>query len=95
MRGGLLARIEVPAFRADYAGGARNHDERSMTCSAKLKVEVTRNLFMIVYPRMIEILHLPGSPSFLITPSEADFRGPLGPLIEQYLVAAPPTRTIG
>ena len=26
-----------------------------------------------------------GSSSFLITPSEADFKGPLGPEIEQYL----------
>jgi 4-hydroxyphenylacetate 3-monooxygenase len=34
---------------------------------------------------MIEILQLLGSSSFLITPSEADFRGPLAPQIEQYL----------
>ena len=40
---------------------------------------------MTVYPRMIEILHLLGSSSFLITPSEADLKGPLGPHIEQYL----------
>ena len=42
-------------------------------CPARLPVEATRNLFMTVYPRMIEILHLLGSSSFLITPSEADF----------------------
>jgi 4-hydroxyphenylacetate 3-monooxygenase len=34
---------------------------------------------------MIEILHLLGSSSFMITPSEADFQGPLAGDIEQYL----------
>src|SRR6266446_5097592 len=60
-------------------------DEWGVMCPARLAVEATRNLFMTVYPRMIEILHLLGSSSFLITPSEADFKGPLGPQIEQYL----------
>ena len=35
------------------------------------------NLFMHAYPRMIEILQLLGSSSFLLTPSEKDFNGPL------------------
>jgi 4-hydroxyphenylacetate 3-monooxygenase len=34
---------------------------------------------------MVEILQLLGSSSFMITPSEADFGGPLAPEIEQYL----------
>ena len=32
---------------------------------------------MTAYPRMVEILQLLGSSSFMITPSEADFKGPL------------------
>src|SRR4030088_2781766 len=40
---------------------------------------------MTCYPRMIEILQLLGSSSFLLTPSEKDFEGPLQPAIEQYL----------
>ena len=40
---------------------------------------------MTCYPRMIEILQLLGSSSFLLTPSEKDFEGPLAPQIEQYL----------
>ena len=40
---------------------------------------------MTAYPRMVEILHLLGSSSFLLTPSEKDFAGPLAPQIEQYL----------
>ena len=39
--------------------------------------ESPRNLFMNAYPRMIEILQLLGSSSFMLTPSEADFNGPL------------------
>ena len=52
---------------------------------AILPVESTRNLMMTAYPRMIEILQLLGSSSFLLTPSEKDFDGPLAPQIEQYL----------
>ncbi|MBM3218228.1 MAG: 4-hydroxyphenylacetate 3-monooxygenase, oxygenase component [Candidatus Rokubacteria bacterium] len=60
-------------------------DEWGVMCPAQLPVESSRNLFMTAYPRMIEILQLLGSSSFMITPSEADFRGPLAPAIEQYL----------
>jgi 4-hydroxyphenylacetate 3-monooxygenase len=52
---------------------------------AAMPVEITRNLFTTAYPRMIEILQLLGSSSFMITPTEADFRTPLAPAIEQYL----------
>ena len=44
-----------------------------------------RNLFMTAYPRMIEILQLLGSSSFMITPSKADLNGPLAGHIERYL----------
>jgi 4-hydroxyphenylacetate 3-monooxygenase len=60
-------------------------DQWGVMCPAILPVEATRNLMMTCYPRMIEILQLLGSSSFLIQPSEADFEGPLKPDIEQYL----------
>jgi 4-hydroxyphenylacetate 3-monooxygenase len=60
-------------------------DQWGVMCPAILPVEATRNLMMTAYPRMIEILQLLGSSSFLIQPSEADFAGPLKPEIEQYL----------
>ncbi len=60
-------------------------DEWGVMCPASLPAESTRNLFMTAYPRMVEILQLLGSSSFMITPSEADFSGPLAPQIEQYL----------
>jgi 4-hydroxyphenylacetate 3-monooxygenase len=40
---------------------------------------------MTAYPRMVEILQLLGSSSFMLTPTEADMTGPLEPWIEQYL----------
>src|SRR5215472_15639219 len=60
-------------------------DEWGVMCPAELPAESTRNLFMTAYPRMVEILQLLGSSSFMITPTEADFSGPLAPQIEQYL----------
>jgi 4-hydroxyphenylacetate 3-monooxygenase len=60
-------------------------DEWGVMCPDPLMVESPRNLFMTAYPRMIEILQLLGSSSFLLTPSEADFTGPLAADIEQYL----------
>jgi len=60
-------------------------DEWGVMCPAELPAESTRNLFMTAYPRMVEILQLLGSSSFMITPTEADFSGPLASQIEQYL----------
>jgi len=60
-------------------------DEWGVMCPAPLPAESTRNLFMTAYRRMVEILQLLGSSSFMITPSEADFQGPLASEIEQYL----------
>lgn len=60
-------------------------DEWGVMCPDPVTIESTRNLFMTAYPRMIEILQLLGSSSFMLTPSEADFKGPLAGHIEQYL----------
>jgi 4-hydroxyphenylacetate 3-monooxygenase len=60
-------------------------DEWGVMCPAPMPIETTRNLFMTAYPRMVEILQLLGSSSFMVTPSEKDFHSPLAPAIEQYL----------
>src|SRR6266478_6653271 len=75
-----LIRACMRAAEADAA-----IDQWGVMCPALLPVECTRNLFMTAYPRMVEILQLLGSSSFMITPTEADFSGPLAPQIEQYL----------
>ncbi len=46
---------------------------------------VARNLFIRMYPRMAEILHLLGSSSLMALPTKADLNGPLAPEIERYL----------
>src|ERR1700738_3984787 len=75
-----LIRRRLRAAEAEAAVG-----RWGVMCAAILPVECTRNLFMTSYPRMIEILQLLGSSSFLLTPSEKDFAGPLKPSIAQYL----------
>jgi 4-hydroxyphenylacetate 3-monooxygenase len=79
----LYTELMKACMRAAEADAAL--DEWGVMCPAPLPIESTRNLFMTAYPRMVEILQLLGSSSFMITPSEADFDGPLAPQIEQYL----------
>lgn len=79
----LTTELMRACMRAAEADAAT--DRWGVMCPAILPVESTRNLMMTAYPRMIEILQLLGSSSFLIQPSEADFKGPMGPAIEQYL----------
>ena len=47
-----------------------------------------RTLFPKWYPRMIELLQLLGSGSFMMTPREADLSSPIGPLIDRYYKGA-------
>jgi 4-hydroxyphenylacetate 3-monooxygenase len=75
-----LMRACMRAAEADAA-----LDQWGVMRPAGLPVEITRNLFTTAYPRMAEILQLLGSSSFMITPTEADFRTPLAPDIDQYL----------
>ena len=60
-------------------------DKWGVMCPEPVMIESTRNLFMTAYPRMIEILHLLGSSSLMITPSKADLASPLSTDIERYL----------
>ena len=79
----LYTELMRSCMRAAEADAAT--DRWGVMCPAILPVESTRNLMMNCYPRMIEILQLLGSSSFLLTPSEKDFEGPLQASIEQYL----------
>jgi 4-hydroxyphenylacetate 3-monooxygenase len=79
----LYTQLTRAAMRAAEADAQL--DEWGVMCPDPLLVESTRNLFMTAYPRMAEILQVLGSSSFLLTPSEADFKGPLKQHIEQYL----------
>jgi 4-hydroxyphenylacetate 3-monooxygenase len=60
-------------------------DEWGVMCPARAPLAVARNLFIRMYPRMVEIIQLLGSSSLMALPSEADLSGPLGPEIARYL----------
>jgi len=60
-------------------------DEWGVMCPAELPLQVARNMFIRMYPRMAEILQLLGSSSLMALPTEADLNGPVGPEIERYL----------
>jgi 4-hydroxyphenylacetate 3-monooxygenase len=79
----LYAQLTKACMRAAEADAEL--DEWGVMTPDPLMVESPRNLFMNAYPRMIEILQLLGSSSFMLTPTEADMKGPLGADIEQYL----------
>lgn len=60
-------------------------DEWGVMCPARAPLAVARNLFIRMYPRMVEIIQLLGSSSLMALPAEADLSGPLGPEIARYL----------
>ena len=51
----------------------------------RVPLNVARNLFIKMYPRMAEIIQLLGSSSLMALPSEGDFGGPLGKVLDTYL----------
>ena len=79
----LITQLTRACMRAAEADAQL--DEWGVMCPEPLMVESPRNLFMTAYPKMVEIVQLLGSSSFMLTPTEADFRGPLADHIEQYL----------
>jgi 4-hydroxyphenylacetate 3-monooxygenase len=81
----LMVHTEVMKASLRAAEVDATLDRWGVMCPAGLPLEVIRTLFMNVYPRMVEILQLMGSSSFMIIPSEADFQSALKPEIEQYL----------
>ncbi|MEC8857143.1 MAG: 4-hydroxyphenylacetate 3-monooxygenase, oxygenase component [Chloroflexota bacterium] len=60
-------------------------DEWGVMCPATIPITVARNMFIRMYPRMIEIIQLLGSSSLMALPSEVDFDGPLGGDIRRYM----------
>lgn len=63
-------------------------DQWGIMTPAPAPLMVARNLFIRMYPRMAEILHLLGSSSLMAIPTEADMHGPLAPEIHSYLDTA-------
>jgi 4-hydroxyphenylacetate 3-monooxygenase len=81
----LIENLEVTrsCLRAAEADAAVN--QWGIMSPADMPLMVARQLFIRMYPRMAEILHLLGSSSLMALPTEADLTGPLAPEIAHYL----------
>ena len=81
----IIENLEVTkaCLRAAEADAAV--DQWGVMCPAEMPLMVARQLFIRMYPRMAEMLHLLGSSSLMALPTEADLNGPLGPEITRYL----------
>ncbi len=60
-------------------------DEWGVMCPGDMQLMVARQMFIRMYPRMGEILHLLGSSSLMALPTEDDFGGELADDISRYL----------
>ena len=60
-------------------------DEWGVMLPDRVPLNVARNLFIKMYPRMAEIIQLLGSSSLMALPSEGDFNGPLSEVLDAYL----------
>jgi 4-hydroxyphenylacetate 3-monooxygenase len=60
-------------------------DQWGVMCPARMPLMAARRLFIRMYPRMAEILHLLGSSSLMALPTEADLHGPLARELRNYL----------
>src|SRR5216683_3032454 len=81
----LIENLEVTkaCLRAAEADAAPNR--WGIMSPAEMPLMVARQLFIRMYPRMAEILHLLGSSSLMALPTEADLTGSLAPEIAHYL----------
>ena len=81
----LIENLEI--MKALLAASEANAelDEWGVMRPALIPITVARNLFIKMYPRMIEIIQLLGSSSLMALPTERDFEGPLSQDITRYL----------
>lgn len=81
----LIAYVEVQkaCLRAAEADAAI--DRWGVMSPALMPIMVARNLFIWMYPRMVEIIQLLGSSSLMALPTQADFQTPIADYLERYL----------
>ncbi|MBI3327325.1 MAG: 4-hydroxyphenylacetate 3-monooxygenase, oxygenase component [Nitrospinae bacterium] len=81
----LIENLEVMKACLRAAEADAKVDQWGVMCPAQMPLMVARNLFIRMYPRMAEILHLLGSSGLMALPTEADLHGPLASEIKSYL----------
>src|SRR5437667_12180282 len=75
--------VQKACLRAAEADAAI--DRWGIVSPALMPIMTARNLFVRMYPRMVEIIQLLGSSSLMALPTAADFASPIGPDLERYL----------
>ncbi|HEY7650871.1 MAG TPA: 4-hydroxyphenylacetate 3-monooxygenase, oxygenase component [Methylomirabilota bacterium] len=81
----LIEHLEVTKALLCAAEVNAEVDQWGVLCPARAPITVARNLFIRIYPRMVEVIQLLGSSSLMALPGEIDFSGPLGQEIARYL----------
>ena len=81
----IIENLETTKALLRAAEADADFDEWGVMCPAEMPLMVARHLFIRMYPRMGEILHLLGSSSLMALPTQADLSGPLAEDIQHYL----------
>ena len=81
----IIENLEVTKACLRAAEADAQVDQWGVMAPAELPLQAARNLFIRMYPRMGEIIHLLGSSSLMALPTEADLEGPLAEEINRYL----------
>jgi len=81
----LIENLEVTKACLRAAEADATVNRWGIMSPAEMPLMVARQLFIRMYPRMAEILHLLGSSSLMALPTEADLTGSLAPELARYL----------
>ena len=81
----IIENLEVTKACLRAAEADAKLDQWGMMSPSLQPIAVARTLFMRMYPRMAELLHLLGSSGLMALPTEADLHGPLAPEVKRYL----------
>ena len=81
----LIENLEVTRACLRAAEADATVNRWGIMSPADMPLMVARQLFIRMYPRMAEILHLLGSSSLMALPTEADLTGSLAPELARYL----------
>ena len=81
----IIENMEVTKACLRAAEADAKLDQWGVMSPSLAPISVARGVFLRMYPRMAEILHLLGSSSLMALPTESDLDGPLAPEIHRYL----------
>jgi 4-hydroxyphenylacetate 3-monooxygenase len=81
----IIENLEVTKACLRSAESDAGIDRWGVMCPSTTPLMIACKVFIRMYPRMTEILHLLGSSSLMALPTEADLNGPLASEIERYL----------